>query len=339
MRSAWWQIRVCWRSTSLFSLFNLVHTRQDRLRVWAHAKHSSVSQLLGANTILHQQLKWGKGLAPTRECFGTHKSLTNSVCWLVTSYPAPQSKAAYTSHNPLVTAGNCRLLPSCIRQDVFAFQDGSCHAEQYQMSLSQQLRSAASNEGVKHPSADRGRHFFSWSINCWLVPLSTMIHYLGWKNILAVAFYFLPQYSKPFPPTLNFWSESVQPMFYQKRGKLKTKFWRAAKAWCAFAASTYLHWLRSAWKTINVSTYPALHTLPALLLAELTFSGPSPWRCTSSPPTAQAECPWIFLASGHPFLDLHSLIRYKQQDSKQEIILCSFISFCNHLSSWVKINP
>lgn len=52
------------------------------------------------------------------------------------------------------------------------------------------------------------------------------------------------------------------------------------------------------------------------------------------PPTA-----WITPASGHPSLGLHSLITYKQQDSKQEIILCSFFAFCNHLSSWVKINP
>lgn len=32
-----------------------------------------------------------------------------------------------------------------------------------------------------------------------------------------------------------------------------------------------------------------LHTLLPLLLAELIFSGPSPWRCSSSPPISQAS--------------------------------------------------
>lgn len=74
----------------------------------------------------------------------------------------------------------------------------------------------------------------------------------------------------------------------------------------------------------------ALHPHPSSL-PTIPFP-PSPPRLP--PPTA-----WITPASGHPSLGLHSLITYKHQDSKQEIILCSFFAFCNHLSSWVKINP
>lgn len=56
------------------------------------------------------------------------------------------------------------------------------------------------------------------------VPWSPMIHPLRQKKTLDVDFYFLSQDTKLFPMTSNFWSESVQLVYCQRREKLKTKF-------------------------------------------------------------------------------------------------------------------
>lgn len=67
--------------------------------------------------------------------------------------------------------------------------------------------------------------FFSpWSISLcleaqWFIPWDK-------KKTLDVDFYFLSQDTKLFPMTSNFWSESVQLVYCQRRGKLKTKFCR-----------------------------------------------------------------------------------------------------------------
>lgn len=100
---------------------------------------------------------------------------------------------------------------------MFAVQFGICLTEQYQTSFSQQLRSDTTNEGNKCFV------FFSpWSISLcleaqWFIPWDK-------KKTLDVDFYFLSQDTKLFPMTSNFWSESVQLVYCQRREKLKTKF-------------------------------------------------------------------------------------------------------------------
>lgn len=67
--------------------------------------------------------------------------------------------------------------------------------------------------------------FFSpWSISLcleaqWFIPWDK-------KKTLDVDFYFLSQDTELFPMTSNFWSESVQLVYCQRRGKPKTKFCR-----------------------------------------------------------------------------------------------------------------
>lgn len=306
------------------SHFNRVHTRESKpgqVRVWVHAEHRAVGQLLGAQVITNHQFLSGRKLTATKERFGAHGSLTDFVCWLVKSHLPRQNRAANIMHNPLLTAVNCRLLPSCIRQDVFALQDEIYHTEQYQTSFSQQLRSDTSDEGVKYSTADREWQlflFFLWSIKHWLVLWNTMIHPLGWGKILATDFFclsrLLSQWHWIFGQNLFKWC------FIREQENWKLKSCRAVSrsTWCTFTTSKYLHWPRSAWKPVS-RFGNSLHPHP--------------------PPRLPPWAAWITLTSAHPSLRLYSLITCKQQDSKQEIILCSFLPFCNHLSSWVKLNP
>lgn len=104
----------------------------------------------------------------------------------------------------------------------------------------------------------------------------------------------------------------------QENWKLKSCRAVSRSTWCTFTTSKYLHWPRSAWKPVS-RFGNSLHPHP--------------------PPRLPPWAAWITLTSAHPSLRLYSLITCKQQDSKQEIILCSFLPFCNHLSSWVKLNP
>lgn len=72
--------------------------------------------------------------------------------------------------------------------------------------------------------------------------------------------------------------------------------------------------------------YPVRHTSPPCPLQSSLSEDPVPGDALHAHPSPRLppSTAWIALASAHPSLRLHSLITYKQQNSKQEIILIIF---------------